>query len=555
MRYGDGLVIDAGVLEQARDALAGHDWQRCHGLARAPRYEEPLAEGDRLDLLAEAAWWLGRLDECIDARQSAYRIFDELGDSRRSGQCAVWLYEHHCLRGQPAIGTAWLRRARRVLDGDAGCLAYGALLLREAECDHGAGKPAEATRRAEQARTLARELGSTDLEAEALQTLGRLLIDCGDPASGIAHLDEAMLLAVEGRLGPYSTGKVYCSMISACEELGDLRRAAEWTEATARWSEQHPLAIFPGICRIHRAEVLGWRGALLDAEREATQACAELAGSHIPNAAAAFAEVGDIRRRLGDLAGAESAFARAQELSGTTCVGGALLRLAQGRIDDARRIVTGCLAGQPANRPSRARVLSAAVQVAVAAGDETTARASLQELESLAATYTAPLFQAWTAVARARVQLAAGRTEEAGISLREALGLWQTLDVPYEVATAKTLLGQALQAAGDDEGAQASFAEARTLFAGIGARLQLSQPAESKPPPSGLTEREVEVLSLVAVGLSNKEIALDLHLSPKTVSRHLSNIFAKIGVSSRAAATAFAFQHRLCLEGSVRLSP
>ena len=205
-------------------------------------------EAQRLDLAADEAWWQGRVEECISLRESAYRLYDEAGDSGAAGYAAVWLYEHYAIRTKGAIAGAWLQRARRSLADDTECIAYGALTLREAEAAHGRGELVAASDMASAVIDLGRRLRSADLEAEALQTLGRLYIDQGRVREGLAHLDEAMLFAVEGRLGPYSTGKVYCSLISACEELGDFRRAAEWTEATAAWAESHPFAIFPGVC-------------------------------------------------------------------------------------------------------------------------------------------------------------------------------------------------------------------------------------------------------------------------------------------------------------------
>jgi ATP/maltotriose-dependent transcriptional regulator MalT len=364
---------------------------------------------------------------------------------------------------------------------------------------------------------------------------------------GLCHLDEAMLLAVEGRLGPYATGKVYCSLISACEELGDLRRAAEWTETTATWAAQHPFAIFPGICRVHRAVVLERQGALENAEREATRACAELRSSHLPNAVTAYAEVGDIRRRLGDLERAEEAFAQAEELSGRACAGAALLRLAQGRLDEARRVIVSCLAEEPPDRLGRARLLPAAVQISVAADDLAQAESGVHELESIARSFDTPMLRALAALARGRLQLADGNSTIAGATLQAAVHQWRELQVPYEVATASTLLGQAQRVSGDEEAAKESFGRARALFEQIGARLDTRGIDNTwrAPRPAGLTEREVEVLCLIAAGQANKEIAAQLHLSPKTVSRHLTNIFNKIGVTSRAAATAFAFEHHM----------
>jgi len=536
------------ALAKAHDALARHDWEACVGLLTDASADDPIVEAERLDALAEATWWLGRWEECIDARQRAFRTYDELGDTRRAGQCAVSLYETYGFRAKPAVASGWLQRARRALEDDPDCVEHGALLLREAEIAHSGGGLESASDLAGRALALGRRLRAPNLEAEALQTLGRVLIDAGEIERGLAHMDEAMLLAVEGRLGPYSTGKVYCSLIGACEDLGDLRRAAEWTEATTEWSKQHPFAIFPGICRLHHAGVLDRRGDMADAERELDRACDELLGSHLANAAAAFAEVGDIRRRLGDLGRAEEAFGRAEELSGRVCAGTALLRLAQGRVADATRIITGCMVEQSPNPLARVRVQPAAIQIAVASGDLAGARDCLQELESTAALFGTPMLQALAALARGRVLLAEHDVDGACASLRDALARWQELEVPYEIATTRTVLGQALREAGDEAGAQVSFAAARQQFALIGARLDATADTGEVAGvrlPAGLTAREAEVLALIAAGMPNKEIATTLHLSVKTVSRHLSNIFTKIGVSSRSAATAFAFEHDL----------
>ncbi|HVW80516.1 MAG TPA: LuxR C-terminal-related transcriptional regulator [Mycobacteriales bacterium] len=545
------MTADVDVLAAAREAFDRHDWQSCYDAVYAVQLDDPRAEADRLELLADAAWWLGQVEKGIAAREAAHRIFESIGAQRAAGRCAIWLYQDHCMRARPAVASGWLQRARRALDGDTECVEYGALLLREAEAAHGGGRLEEAVELAERARALARTLASEDLEAEALQTLGRVLIDDGNPIAGLAHLDEAMLFAVEGRLGPYSTGKIYCSLISACEELGDLERAAEWTEATTTWAARHPFAIFPGICRVHRAVVFERRGDLEEAEREAMQACGELADSHLPNAVTALATVGDIRRRLGQLDLAEAAFGQAESLSGQPCGGAALLRLAQGRVEEARRVIQDCLAHEPPLRPGRARLLPAAVQIAVAAGDLDDAEAAVVELESIAERFDRPMLHALAEVARGRLELAMGDPGGSTAALQAALHRWHELQVPYEIATASTLLAQAQREAGHEAAARESFARARSLFEQIGAGLDARDVDSVRRPhrPAGLTEREIEVLSLIAAGRTNREIADQLHLSPKTVSRHLTNIFTKIQVSSRAAATAFAFEQRLVGRG------
>ena len=541
-----GLTAVGNALTAALDAQARQDWQAMFEASSTAWVDSPELEAARADLLAEAAWWLGRLDDCIAAREQAYRLYDQLGNRRRAGMCAVWLWEHHAIAARPAIAGAWLRRARRALGDDPACVEHGALLLREAETAHGHGDLGLALDLATQAVALGRTLGSSDLEAEGLQTAGRVLIDRGQIAQGMGDLDEAMLFAVEGRLGPYATGKVYCSLISACEDVGDLDRAAEWTEATMRWARRHPFAIFPGICRVHRAVVLKRRGALLEAQREALRACQELAGSHVGNSAAAYAEVGDICRRLGELDRAEEAFGTALQLSGRPCGALALLRLAQGRTAQALTIATGCL-HNTRNRLARATVLPIVIHVAVAANELDTAREALAELDDLAATFDTAVLQATALFARGRLELAIGDAAAAGVTLREALERWDALGIPYEVATTRTLLGQALRDTGDQTGAVESFTAAAVLFDEIGARLDARLLAGDYTPklPSGLTPREAEVLRLIAAGMTNNEIASSLYLSIKTVSRHVSNIFTKIGVTSRAAATAFAFEHGL----------
>lgn len=547
-----GRVGGLDRLADVREALAGHEWDRALSAAMAVAGElDPPEEASRFELLADACWWLGRLDECIDARERAYAIHDESGDTRRAGQCAVWLYEHHCFKARPAIAGAWLRRARQALGDDPGCAEHGALLLREAETAHGGGDLVRAHQLAQGAVALGRGLRHVDLQAEALQTLGRVLIDEGDVAEGMAHLDEAMLFAIEGRLGAYSTGKVYCSLVSACEEVGDLRRAAEWTEATIRWSERHPFAVFPGLCRVHRASALRWRGAWADAEREATLACRELAELHLPSAAAGYVEIGEIRRRLGDLDGAEAAFRKAEELCGRPPAGLALLRLAQDRLAEAAAINQRALDAEKWNRLARARLLAASSQIWIAAGDADAAEEAVDELQAIASEFDSPVLRATAATARGRVHLARA---DAGAcaTLRDALARWLELEVPHEVATARTLLGLACRDAGDDAGAVASLSAAASLFEQLGAQLDVRQVhALSSPPalpaalPAGLTAREAQVLRLVAAGHTNREIAGLLFVSAKTVARHLSNIFCKIGVSSRASATAFAFEHDL----------
>lgn len=530
------------------EALARHDWTRAFDELQSIGLTELDADG--LDRLADAAWWSSRIDVCIAARDAAYHVYDERGEGRRAAQCAVWLFEHHCFKAQPAIGGAWLRRARRAIGEDRECVEYGNLLLREAELLHSSGALDEAAALATDAIALAQRLRSDELGALALQTAGRLGIDRGKPLEGLQQLDEAMLFAIEGRLSPYATGKIYCSMISACDQLGDLARAAEWTAATTTWAQQHPLAVFPGLCRVHRAQLLGWRGDWDEAVLEAGRACEELEKVNIGNAAAAWAEMGDIRRRLGDLDGAEDAFRRAEELCGRPPAAVALLRLAQGRVAEAHACIDQSLQAETWNRLARAKLLPARVQISIAAGDVDGAATACDELAAIAAAYTSPTLEAAAMTARGRLALAHRDGNEACRSLQAAVELWLTLDVPYEAATARLLLAQSCRQTGDEERAMAALSSAVRTFDQLGAILDAQHTralsvAREALAPGGLTSREVEVVALVAEGMTNKGIAVALNLSVKTVARHLENIFLKLDVSNRSAATAFAIAHGL----------
>src|SRR6266480_3054983 len=540
------MAEPVGAWDEGRDALRRHDWQSAYN-ALSSAGAATAADPEALQDLAEAAWWLGKLDECIAARELAYEAYEAAGDSPRALRVAARLFDDHSFKGRPAIAQAWVRRAAKTLGDDRDCSERGQLLLRDVEIRSGSGDLSGAQECAEHALELGRSCGDADLYADSLQALGRVLILQGRPAEGLSLLDEAMLSAAEGKLGPFVTGKVYCSLISACEELGDLERAAQWTDMGMTWSAGHPFAAFPGLCRVHRAEVLQLRGAWADAEREARHAHDELEDVNVGNAARALYEIGEIRRRLGDFDVAEGAFQRAAELGMHPQPGLSLLRLSQGRQDAAAAGIAQALSEESWNRLARAKLLGPQVQIALAAGALEVARAASDELEEIAHEYSGAVLRASSDTARGRLHLADGDVGGACRTLRGALALWQELDVPYEVATTQVLLGAASREAGDEDSAIACFRAAAGCFDRLGAAVDARELELRRRGiavlPGGLTGRECEVLRLVASGATNKEIAAELVLSGKTVARHLSNIFTKIGVSSRAGATAYAFEN------------
>ncbi len=236
-----------------------------------------------------------KLDQCIAARERAYARFEAEGDARHAARSAILLYDYYCFKGRRAVANGWLQRAKRLLEDQPESPEHGVLLEREAEVANGSGALELALEKAGRAVDVGRRLRDADVEADALQCKGRLLITLGTPAEGLALFDEAMLLGAEGRLGQFVVGKVYCSLISACDEIGDLQRAAEWTEVGGEWATTQESTFYPGLCRLHRAELLKLKGAWAQAEAEARRACAELTELHVPNVGAAFYQVGGNR--------------------------------------------------------------------------------------------------------------------------------------------------------------------------------------------------------------------------------------------------------------------
>ena len=534
-------------IDRAREALTRRAWAEAFDAFGG--IDRSALTGRDLEGLADAAWWISRLDVSLDARHQAYAAYEQEGDELGAGAAAARAAIEHFVREEPSVGAGYLMRVRRHAEGIPPSVEHGFLAMVESNVARFSGDLDEAIAKAREAVEIARRFGNRDLIAMAIHTEGLAQIDAGHVADGLALLDEAMTTVLAGDLDPYFTGIIYCNLIQACLELNDIRRAGEWSDAASVWCDALPPdAPFPGMCRINRAEVARLRGAWPEAEAEASRATEELGRVEPGLVAAAFAQVGEIRRRTGDLEGAEAAFARARELGSEPQPWLAYLRLSQGKADAARTGLRLALAAehQPARR---ARLLAAQIEAAVAAGDLDEALATLDDLSSLTGEAGAPGYGAEVATAAGMVALAEHRIADALERLRGATAAWQALRLPYEAARTRVLCAQAIRAGGDEEGARFELRAALAAFERLGAGPEveaLGRMLEAPDAlPAGLTAREAEVLRLVAAGKTNRDIAVELVISEHTVARHLQNMFAKLGVSSRSAATAFAFEHGL----------
>jgi len=515
-----------------------------------------LADADRrqtlgpadLERLGTAAFMAGRDDVHEAAFARAYDLCAARGDAVRAARSAFWAAFGLMNRGQHARAGGWLARARRLVDSTtADCAERGFLLLPAALQHAGSGDFQVAYDTFEEAAGIGERCGNRDLVSLARQGAGRALIRLGDIPRGVALLDEAMLAVVADHLSPMVAGTVYCSVIDACAEIADVRRAQEWTGALGRWCESQPgLVAYRGECMARRAEVLQLNGKWREAATEAEQACARLSP---PAVSAAFYRLGEIHRLRGESAEAEAAYRRAGESGGARHPGLALLWLAQRRIDDAVAAMARVKA-EARDRRAKSRILPAIVEIQLAAGDLAAARGAADELATIAEQIGTAFFHAMSAHATGSVVLAEGNPGAALEPLRTAHRLWRDLGLPYEGARVGLLVAEACRQLGDVGSARLELDAARAVFESLWAAPDLARArdiaeAPASPAPGGLTARERQVLTLIASGRTNRAIARELGISEKTVARHVSNIFDKLDLSSRTAATAYAFRHRL----------
>jgi DNA-binding CsgD family transcriptional regulator len=541
-------MTEQQLLGRARDAFEQRAWAESHRLLEDADRGAAL-EPEDLERLATAAYLLGKDEASEAARARAHQAFLRRGDHEGAARSASWLAFGLLQRGASAPASGWFARAGRLLDeARLDCVVRGYLLVPVAVQQVVRGDPAAGDAAFTRAAEIARRFGDRDLASLSCAGRGRAQIRLGHVAEGVALLDEAMAAVVAGDVTPLLTGDIYCIVLEACQETFDLRRAFEWTLSLGHWCAAQPgLVRYRGECLLYRAEVMQLHGKWTDAAHDAQGACELLASR--PAAGAAFYRLGEIHRVRGEFAEAEAAYARANERGRKPQPGLSLLRLAQGEIDASAASIRGVLPDTHAPA-ARARMLSAAVDILVAAGDLDSARAAAAELAEIARAIGAPLLHAASAHATGAVRLAEGELAEASASLRTAWEIWRDLQTPYEEAQACLLIAAVCERRGDRDGRRLELAAARRLFTQLDATSCLARIAEqvegaSRRPPGSLSERETQVLRLLAGGRTNRDIAQALVISEKTVARHVSNIFDKVGVSSRAGATAWAYQHHL----------
>ncbi|WP_251036326.1 helix-turn-helix transcriptional regulator [Arthrobacter sp. ISL-28] len=562
-------------LAEGREAYAERRWPDAVGQYTDADRDAELPAGD-LEQLATSVILTGRGSEGVDILARAHLKHLADGDYPAAVRCAVWTGINLILLSEPARSAGWLARAHRIVDDlPEPCRFEGMLFLPAGLGALYQGDGAAAAEAFARAADLGRERGDADTVALGMLGLGQAKVMLGQLDDGLALLDEAMVAVTVGEITPVPSGIIYCAVVETCHLAFDVHRAHEWTRALDRWCDaQQNLVAFSGQCQRHRAELYRLHGAWTEAI-DAAKMAQDLAfrGDRMATYGG-FYEQGEIHRLRGDFDAAEAAYLHAQQTGFPPQPGLALLRLAQGKPDQAQSMLRQAMDG--AGGDYRRRVLPSQVEIELAAGDAPAARAAMEELASLCATFDMPMLHALAEQSEAAVLFHEGDPQAALVLVRRAWSRWLGLDAPFEAARCRALLASLCAALGDEESARLEREAARAVFSELGAAPALSeleQPDLEQPgleqqtpvapdartaplPASGndaghaagagpLTARETEVLQLVSAGLGNRDIAAELFISEKTVARHLSNIFTKLGLSSRTAATAYAYRHGL----------
>jgi LuxR family transcriptional regulator, maltose regulon positive regulatory protein len=550
-----GELSVADPLSAGREALSRGDWEeaRAHFEAAAARSESAEA----IEALAMAAWWLDDAALTIESRERAYRLHREDHDVVGAARMAIWLaWDYVGFRGEPAVANGWLQRAHRLLDGIEPAPEHGWLAIREGEIAFLLENDVVATRRlARRAQEIGRSLHEADLELSALALEGMALASGGNVEEGIRLLDEASAAAVAGEISElWAVGRAACYVVTACERVRDFERAAQWSDRMLEFAKRWRIPHLFAVCRAHYAAVLVWRGTWAEAEAEFEAAMQEFAHSRPGMGFEAIVRLADLRRRQGRLGEATSLF-REVEFHPFAQLGLAAVALDEGDAARAAELTERFLRQLGSeNRLQRIAGLELLVRALVALTERERARVALTEMQTLVADIGTDPLRASALAAEGAVAGAEGDSETARLRYEDAVDLFQRSGAPFETARARTELARVLALLGRRDAAIQQAREARGAMRAMRAEreaeraealLRQLEAAEAGGAATVLTRREVEVLRLVAQGLSNPAIAERLVLSEHTVHRHLANIRRKLGLPSRAAAAAWGARHGL----------
>jgi len=468
------------TVELGHDAMRRHAWAEAMDVFTAADVDGGLGAAD-LEQLGTAAWWAGQPDVATEALARAFASFAEAGQSSDAARVAMTLAYEAFRRRAESIGGGWVGRAAGLLEAEPDSPMHARFAVFQALGALMGGQLADGIALADRAMGLARTHHDTDSMFLAMSFKGMGLVFTGDVKAGLALIDEAAAAASSGQLGLRAASDIYCNTIAACRNVGDLHRAAQWAEEGERWMRRQSVGGYPGICQVHRAELKRMRGEWAEAEQEARQACVELERYGLLDAVGyAHNEVGEVRLRMGDLDAAAEAFGRAYEYGHDAQPGMALLDLARGEVDEAARSIGRALAATvgadgPKDRATRARLLPAQIDIALAAGDLETAGAAVAELETIAADFQRPVFEAGALTGRGELLLGESRPSEASPILGRSWRLWLETALPYESAQARLHYAEAIAADGDPLTARRDLRAVRATFERLGARLDLAR--------------------------------------------------------------------------------
>ncbi len=534
-------------LARAHDAFERMAWEDAFEAFSEVDLTSPLEAAD-LETWATACYLLGRLSDAVEALTRAFRLHRENDHAENAARIGFWIVFMLMEEGDVAQAGGWMSRSHQLMElvpPDSAArgymLALAAYRQIAVEGDYANGQVT-----AEQVIQIGRDAGDPDIEALALNLKGRALVRAGQVSDGLAFLDEAMVAVTSGLLSPVVVGTVYCSLLEACEEVSELRRARQWTDALTIWCDRQSGEVpFTAQCRVHRSMVLQRRGELKEAEDEARLAYERYTRTPYESATGrASYQMAEVQRIRGELDQAEETYREASDWGADPQPGLALLRLAQGDTETATASLRRLVA-ETEDPVTRLRLLPAHVEVMLAANDVDAAQIAAAELADLSSRFGSDALKAQAAYAEGAVSLATGDPRGALMRLRESTDLWRSLNVPFEIARSRLLLGEACRRLGDEETASLEVSAARRQLSDLGVAEVVAPTTEEEEEPRMVTTRELEVLHLVATGMTNREIADELYLSVKTVDRHVGNILTKLGVASRTAAVAFAYENDL----------